>query len=91
MNWRQVFVLKTLFAIADSERSGDGYVPVLKDAPPEDVAFMNQLIKEESVLAYKPKHGHLTRCFMFRGISEKGRRVYWPIVAAEQKAAERPK
>lgn len=87
MGWRQIYVLKSLFAAANSSGAIDKDVAVLHDAPPEDVAFMNQLIKEGSVVAYRPKRkGYRFNCFVFGGFTEKGLRAYWPIVEAELKA-----
>ena len=87
MGWRQIYVLKSLFAAANSSGALDNDVTVLHDAPPEDVAFMNQLIKEGSVVAYRPKRkGYPFSCFIFCGFTEKGLKAYWPIVEAELKA-----
>ena len=87
MGWRQIYVLKSLFAAANSSSAIDKDVTVLHDAPSEDVAFMNQLIKEGSVVAYRPKRkGYLTNCFVFGGFTEKGLKAYWPIVEAELNA-----
>lgn len=85
MNWRQLCMLKTLFAIADRDGVTDDDVTVLQDAPPEDVAFMERLIREESVVAYRPKKGYSTNCYLFGGITDKGRKAYGPIVEAENR------
>lgn len=87
MGWRQIYVLKSLFAAANSSGAIDKDVTVLHDAPLEDVAFMNQLIKEGSVVAYRPKRkGYPFNCFVFGGFTEKGLKAYWPIVEDELKA-----
>ena len=85
MNWRQLCMLKTLFAIADRDGVTGDNVTVLQDAPPEDVAFMERLIREESVVAYRPKKGYPTSCYLFGGITDKGRKAYGPIVEAENR------
>ena len=73
MGWRQIYVLKSLFAAMNSSGASDKDVIVLHDAPSEDVAFMNQLIKEGSVVAYRPKrNGYPFNCFVFGGLLKKG-------------------
>lgn len=85
MNWRQISLLKMLFTIADNHLNDDNDVAVLQDAPPEDVAFMERLIREESVVAYRPRKGYPTQCYLFGGITDKGRKAYGPIVEAENR------
>lgn len=85
MNWRQISILKMLFSIADDDLFADKDITVLQDAPPEDVAFMERLIREESVVAYRPRKGYPTQCYLFGGITDKGRKAYGPIVEAEKR------
>lgn len=74
---RESFVIKTLFHSEKHGKTTDGYHEVLHDAPQSDVSFMEQLIENGYVVAYRTRSkGAGLPCFMFAGFTPKGRAVY---------------
>ena len=82
MTPRQLFVIKSLFESEARHATSDACCEVLHDAPAADIFFMEQLIAEGSVIAYKTRSsGCGLPCFEFRGFTSQGHKIYRPFVA----------
>ncbi len=73
----QIDVINELFVTEALHAQSGGQGEVLHDAPPLKVAFMEQLIAEGSVYAYKTRSkGCGLPCYMLSAITPKGRSIY---------------
>lgn len=82
MTPRQLYVVKSLFESETRHATSDGCCEVLHDASTADIFFMEQLIAEGSVIAYKTRSsGCGLPCYEFRGFTSQGHKIYGPFVA----------
>lgn len=81
MTERQLMVVKLLMKYDLSDAATHGYVDVLVDAPPEDVAFMENLIQHGYVAAHRTRSERFRLpCFAFAGFTKEGHKIYDPLV-----------
>ena len=81
MTQSQIDVVTLLFAMEAHHTRQGGQVEVLHDAPSAKAAFMEQLIAEGSVCAYKTRSGRCgLSCFMFRGFTSLGQARYEHLI-----------
>jgi len=84
MTDRQLMILKLLLKHELSGATARGYIEVLIDAPSEDVAFMEGLVKHGDIVAYRTR-GEKSGlpCFAFRGFTPVGHKIYDPFMRGE--------
>lgn len=85
MTDRQLMILKSLFEYESAGAKMHDYVEVLTDAPPEDVAFTEGLVKHGDIVAYRTRSEKSgLPCFAFRGFTPDGHKVYDSFMGANE-------
>ena len=81
MTQSQIDVVTVLLAMEPHHKRQGGQVEVLHNAPSVKAAFMEQLIAEGSVYAYKARSkGCGLPCFIFNGFTPVGRARYEHLI-----------